>query len=132
MDDIDDAFGFAIVAVIISVARSAGIPALLLDMVPQVPFLHETFEVSLKGLAVLGSMPILLVVSTELALIPGGRVTFHRLRPLEEGLRLDLAEELVDRLLEDRVHSFVGGGFAFELPASPRGHCRGGRGPVPI
>ena len=53
----------------------------------------------LEGLALLGSVPVLLVVSTELALVPGGGVTFHRLRPLEEGLRLYFTEEIIDWLL---------------------------------
>ena len=120
MDDIDDALWFiAVVAVIILVARSAVVPAFFLDMVPQVSILHEFFEVSLKGLPVLGSVPILLVVSTKLVLILGGRVAFHRLWPLEEGLRLDLAEDLVDRLLKDRVHSFVDCGFALEHLVAP-------------
>ena len=123
MDDIDNALRFAIVAVVVSVARSAAVPALLLDMVSQVPVFHKSLEVGLECLAVLGSMPILFVVSTELAHIPGERVTSHRLRPFKEGLRLDLAEELVDRLLEDRVHSFVDCGFTPGLPATPRGCC---------
>ena len=127
MNDIDDALRFAVLSVIL-VARSAVVPAFFLDMVPQVPFLNKALEVGLEGFAVLGSVPILLVVRTKFALVPGGPTTSHWLRPLEEGLCFDLAEELVDRLLEDRVHSFVGGSFASEFSASPRGR----RGPVTI
>ena len=137
MDGIVNALWFiAVVAVVISVVRSAVVPALFLDMVLQVFVLHEIFEVSLKGLVVLGSVPIMFVVGTKLVLIPRGRVTFHWLRPLEEGLRLNLAEELVDWLLEDYVHSFVDCGFTPELLATPqggdRGLCRGGQDPVPV
>ena len=78
--------------------------------------LYELFDVSLKGFAVLGFVPILFVVGTELVLISGGRVTFYLLRPLEEELRLDLAEELADRLLEYRVYSFVSGGLTSCCP----------------
>ena len=88
------------------------------------PVLDELFEVSFEGLAVFGSMPILLVVGTELVLILGGRVTLHRLRPLEEGLWLDLAEELVDRLSEDRVYSLVGGSFWLRFPPPSRWELR--------
>ena len=78
MDDINDVLRFiAVVAVVISVTRSAVVPAFFLDMVLQVPVLHEIFEVSLNGLADLGSVPILHMVGTELVLISRGRVTFH-------------------------------------------------------
>ena len=119
MNDIDDGLQFVVLLVFILVARSAAVPALHLDMVSQVPVLHKTLEVGFEGLAVLGFVPVLLMVCTELALILGGRVSSHWLRPLEEGLCFDLAEELVARLLEDHVHGFVGGSFASKLPTSP-------------
>ena len=65
MNDIDDSLWFiAIVAVVISMVRSAIVSALFLDVVSQVPVLYEIFEVSLKGFAVLASVPILFVIGT--------------------------------------------------------------------
>ena len=72
MNNIDDALQFAVLAAIISVLRSAAVLAFLLDMVPQVSVLHKVLEVGLEGLAILSSVPVLLVVSTELALVLGG------------------------------------------------------------
>ena len=112
MDDIDDALQFAVLAVSISVWRSAVVLAFLLDVIPQVPLPHKALEVGLEALALIGSVPILLVIRTELALVPGGGVTFHWLRPLEEGLRLYFVEELIDWLLEDSIYCLEGGRLA--------------------
>ena len=112
--------------------RSAAVPARLLDVVPQVPLFHKALEVGLEAFALISSVPALLVISTELALVPGGGVTLHRLRPFEEGLRLYFVEELIDRLLEDRVFRFEGGGIVPGPPATPRGCDRGGGVPSTI
>ena len=110
MNDVDDILRLIDVLIIIILAlSSAVVSGLLLDVVSQVPVLDELLKVGFEGLAVFSSVPILLVVGTELALVMGGRVTLHRLQPFEEGLRLNLAKELVDRLPKDRVHSLVGG-----------------------
>ena len=61
----------------------------------------------LEALALIGSVPVLFMVSTELALVLGGGFAFHRLRPLEKGLRLYFVEELTDWLLEDRVNGSI-------------------------
>ena len=116
MNDIDDALRFAVV---VSVVRAATVPAVLLDVVPQVPILYEVLQVGLEALALIGSVPILFMVSAELALVPGGGFAFHWLLPLEEGLRLYFADELIDWLLEDRVNGSVDWGFASGRPASP-------------
>ena len=71
VDDIDDALGFAVLAVSISGWRSAVVSAFLLNVVPQVPLLHKALQVGLEALALIGSVPILLVILTELALVPG-------------------------------------------------------------
>ena len=73
----------------------------------------------LEALALIGFVPVLFMVSTEFALVPGGGFAFHRLRPLEEGLRLYFAEELIDWLLEDCVYRLEGGRFVPRLPAAP-------------
>ena len=111
VDDINDALRFAILAVSILAWRSAVVSAFLLDVIPQVPLPHKVLQVGLEALALISSVPTLLVISTELALVLGGGVTFHRLRPLEEGLCLYFVEELIDWLLEDRIHRLEGGGF---------------------
>ena len=111
MDDIDDALWFAVLAAIISAWRSAVVPAFLLDVVPQVPLFHKALKVGLEAFTLISSVPTLLVISTELALVSGGGVTLHRLRPLEEGLRLYFVEELIYWHLEDRIHHLEGGGF---------------------
>ncbi|XXG82188.1 hypothetical protein AAC387_Pa10g0187 [Persea americana] len=110
VDDINDALRFAVLAAIILAPRSAVVSAFLLDVVPQVPLLHKVLQVGLEGLALICSVLVLLVTGIELALVPGG-VTFHRLWPLEEGLRLYFAEELIDWLIEDYVHRFEGCSF---------------------
>ena len=86
MDDVDDALRLAILAAIISVRRSAAVSAFFLDVVPQVPLFHKVLEVGLEAFVLINSVPTLVVISTELALVPGGRVTSHGLRPFEEGL----------------------------------------------
>ena len=88
VDDIDDALRFATLAAIILAQRSAVVPAFLLDVVPQVPLFHKVLEVGLEAFALISSVPTLLVISTELALILGGGATSHGLRPFEEGLCL--------------------------------------------
>ena len=72
----------------------------------------------LEALALISSVPALFMVSTKLALVSGGELAFHRLRPLEEGLHLYFAEELIGWLLEDRVNGSVDWGFAFGRPTS--------------
>ncbi|XXG46403.1 hypothetical protein AAC387_Pa02g1263 [Persea americana] len=126
VDDIDDALRFALLAAIISARRSAAVPAFLLDVVPQVPLPHKVLQVRLEAFALVSSIPALLVISTELALVPGGGVTLHRLRLLKEGLRLYFVEELIDGLLEDRVYCLEGGSIVPSPPAAPRGCGRGG------
>ena len=87
MNGIDNALRLIVVLVVIIVALNlVVISALLLDVIFQVPVLDELSEVGLEGRTVLNFAPILLVVGTELALISGGRVTLHQLRPFEEGL----------------------------------------------
>ncbi|XXG90551.1 hypothetical protein AAC387_Pa12g2287 [Persea americana] len=132
VDDVDDALRLAILAAIISAWRSAVVPAFLLDVVPQVPLFHKVLEVGLEAFALISSVPTLLVISTELALVPGGGVTSHGLRPFEEGLCLYFVDELIDGLLEDRVYRFEGGGIVFGPPATPQGCDRGGGVPSTI
>ena len=132
MDDIDDALWFAVLAAIISALGSTVVSAFLLNVVPQVPLPHKALQLGLKALALIGFVPNLLVISIELSLVSGGGVTFRWLRPLEEGLCLYLVEELIDRLLEDRIHHLEGGGLVPCPPTAPRGCCRGGSGLTPI
>ena len=75
------------------------------------PLPHKALQVGLEALALISSVPTLLVIRTKLALVPGGGVTFHWLRPLEEGLHLYFVEELIDRLLEDLIHRLQGGRY---------------------
>ena len=86
MDDVDDALRLFAILIIISALSSVVFAALLHDVVPSMPILDESLNVSLEGLAVLSSAPILFVVGTELVLISGGWVTFHWLQAFEEGL----------------------------------------------
>ena len=86
MDDIDDAFRLAIMSAIMSARRSAAVVSFLLDVVPQVPLFHKVLEVGLEAFALISSVPTLLVISTELALVLGRGVTSHGLQPFEEGL----------------------------------------------
>ena len=87
MNDIDDAHRLIVVLIIIIPALSSVvISSFLSDIIFQVPVLDELFEVGLEGHAVLSSVPILLAVGTELALISCRRVTLHWLQLLEEGL----------------------------------------------
>ena len=111
MDDIDDALWFAVLAAIILARRSAVVSAFLLDVVPQVPLFHKILQVGIEALTLIGSVLVLLVIGPELALVPGGGVAFHRLRPLEEGPLLYFAEDPIDWLLEDCVHRLEGGSF---------------------
>ena len=120
MNDVDDALRLiAVLIIIIPALSSTVVSALLLDVVSQVPVLDELFEAGFEGLAVFSSMPILLMVGTELILISDGRVILHQLWPFEEGLRLDLVKELVDRLPEDRVHNLIGGSYWLVILATP-------------
>ena len=105
MDDIDDALRLAVLATLFLARRSA----VLLDVVPQVSLPHKVLQVGLEALALIGSVPTLLVIRIELALVPGGGVTFQWLWPLEEGLRLYFVEELIDWLLEDGIYYLKGG-----------------------
>ena len=62
----------------------------------------------LESLAAFSSVTILLAINTEQVLILCQRISFYRLGPFEIRLGLDLVEEFVDWLLEDRVHGLVG------------------------
>ena len=109
VNDVDDAFWLAVLVVSVSPWRSDITSALLLDVIPEVPLLHEVLQVEFVAPVFVGSVPILLVVSTELTLIPRGGVSRHRPRPLEERLRFYFIEEPIDRLLKDGIHCHVGG-----------------------
>ena len=111
MDDINDALWFAVLAAILLTRRSVVFLTFLLYVVSQVPLLHKILQVGLEALTLIGSVHVLLVIGAELALISGGGVTFHRLWPLEEGLRLNFAKEPIDWLLKDCVHRLEGGSF---------------------
>ena len=132
VDDIDDALRLAILAAIILAWRSAVVPAFLLDVVPQVPLFHKALKVGLEAFALISPVPILLVISAELALVEGRGVTSHGLRPFEEGLCLYFVEELIDGLLENHVYRLDGGSIVPGPPAAPRGCGRGGGVPSMI
>ncbi|XXG45874.1 hypothetical protein AAC387_Pa02g0841 [Persea americana] len=132
VDDIDDAFRLSILSAIMSARRSAAVLSFLLDVVPQVPLFHKALKVRLEAFALISPVPILLVISTELALVAGRGVTSHGLRPFEEGLCLYLVEELINGLFENRVYRFEGGCVVPGPPAAPRGCGRGGGVPSTI
>ena len=81
MDDIDDALRFAVLAALLLARRSA----VLLAVVSQVPLLYKILQVGHEALTLIGSVPVLLVIGVELALVPGGGVSFHWLRHLKKG-----------------------------------------------
>jgi len=108
VNDVDDAFWLTILVVSVSPWRSV-ITSALLDVIPEVPLLHEVLQVEFVAPAFVGSVPILLVVCTELTLVPRGGVSRHRPRPLEERLRFYFIEEPIDWLLKDGIYCHVGG-----------------------
>lgn len=109
VNNVDDAFWLAVLVVSVSPWRSVGTSAFLLDVIPEVPLLDEVLQVGFVAPALVGSLPVLLVVCTELTLVPRGGVSCHRPRPLEERLRFYFIEEPIDWLLKDGIYCYVGG-----------------------
>ncbi|XXG69129.1 hypothetical protein AAC387_Pa06g2068 [Persea americana] len=85
VDDIDDALRLAVLAVLFLARRSA----VLLDVVSQVPLLYKILQVGLEALALIGSVPVLLMIGAELALVAGGESHFIGYGHLKKASCLD-------------------------------------------
>ena len=81
MDDIDDALRLAVLAALFLARRST----VLLNVVSQVPLLYKILQVGLEALALIGSVPVLLMIGAELALVPGGESPFIGYGHLKKG-----------------------------------------------